>query len=77
MPSTKMSEGNTLYKPTEKSKDCFENMISFEYKSKFVELDGIIDGVEYYKIYNCSWAWWALLVRMRGQKIQEYVTIIK
>jgi len=41
---------NTLYKPTEKSKDCLENMISFDYKSKFVELDEIIDGVEYYKI---------------------------
>jgi hypothetical protein len=27
-----------------------ENMISFDYKSKFVELDEIIDGVEYYKI---------------------------
>ena len=25
-------------------------MISFDYKSKFVELDEIIDGVEYYKI---------------------------
>lgn len=41
---------NTLYKPTEKSKDCLENMISFDYKSKFVELDEIIDGIEYYKI---------------------------
>ena len=41
---------NTLYKPTEKSKDCLENMISFDYKSKFVEVDEIIDGVEYYKI---------------------------
>jgi phage/plasmid-associated DNA primase len=41
---------NTLYKPTERSKDCLDNIISFDYKSKFVELDGIIDGVEYYKI---------------------------
>jgi hypothetical protein len=41
---------NTLYKPTDKSKDCLENMISFDYKSKFVEVDEIIDGIEYYKI---------------------------
>ena len=41
---------NTLYKPTEKSKDCLENIISFDYKSKFVEVDEIIKGLEYYKI---------------------------
>ena len=39
---------NTLNKPTEMSKDCLENMISWDYKSKFVELDDINNGVEYY-----------------------------
>ena len=41
---------NTLYKPTETSKDCLENMVSFDYQSKFVDADEIIEGVEYYKI---------------------------
>jgi hypothetical protein len=45
---------NTLYKPTETSKDCLENMVSFDYKSKFVDVDEIIEGVEYYKIKDDS-----------------------
>lgn len=41
---------NTIYKPTQKTSDCLENMISFDYKSKFVDSEDIIEGIEYYKL---------------------------
>lgn len=41
---------NTIYKPTQKTKDCLENMISFDYKSKFVDSEDIIEGIPYYKL---------------------------
>lgn len=49
---------NKLYKPTDTSKDCLENMISFDYKTKFIDEEDKnkkeFKDVEYYKIKDDS-----------------------